>query len=212
MTPIEAWRYRDNYLKQLQEGKATPDLQNVLTNKLLEVQLKEIDEENNNRKMLIWKKFKKTGKKKGVTIMKRLVNKWLGRERSDIREKIDAERERIMNRLQNHQQILNRVRKIQKKNIGDAKFMPLLDEAIEKNKVLRTINYKDHINKILEKRLNNDWKRQIKENKEDKRRMIQLIKEANLEREEILQKQNEIQEIGGRGSGLPNPVSGIARV
>jgi hypothetical protein len=95
MTPIQAWKLRDDYLKNLSKDKEQPDLYNALTEKLLDVHLKDIQEDNDQRKPLKWKNFKKMRKKKGINYIKRSVNKWLGREKSDIRDKIDKERERI---------------------------------------------------------------------------------------------------------------------
>jgi hypothetical protein len=48
------------------------------------------------------------------------------------------------------------------KNASNARFFPHLEEAIEKNRVLRIINYKDHINKVLGKRLNIYWRKLLK--------------------------------------------------
>jgi hypothetical protein len=42
------------------------------------------------------------------------------------------------------------IQDIKAKNEKDARFMSLLEEAREKSRVLRTIDYKGHINKILE--------------------------------------------------------------
>jgi hypothetical protein len=86
---------------------------------------------------------------------------------------------------------------MQAKNERDAKFLPLLEEAIEKNKFVRTINCKDHIRKVLETRMNMYWKKLIKDNREGKRRMQLIIKEANHGRAEIEKEQTEFQEIMG---------------
>jgi hypothetical protein len=197
MSPIQVWKYKDEFLKNVQKGKETPDLSNALTEKLLEVHLKDTDESIDSRTTLEWRKFRKVGKKKGIYEMKRLVNKWLGREKSDIREKIELQKEWITKKLQKHQKLLSKFRDIYAKNGKDAKFLPLLEEAKEKNRILRIADYNNHINKILEGRLNNYWKKIIKESKEDRRRIIQLIREANIEREEIIKEQNDFQEVMG---------------
>jgi hypothetical protein len=49
--------------------------------------------------------------------------------------------------------------------------MPILNDVIEKNQFMRTINYFDHLNQVLERRLNrSNWK---------------LIKETKKEEEEL---------------------------
>jgi hypothetical protein len=197
MIPIQAWKYRDEYLKNLQNGKETPDLNNAISEKLLEVHLKDIDDEFDHRRTLEWRKFRTIGKKKDMHKMKRLVNKWLGRKKSDIRDKIEMQEMKITKKLQIHQKLLKKIKNIQAKNESDAKFMPLLEEAKERNRILRIANYKNHVNKVLEGRLNNHWINRMKGKKEDKRRIIQLIKEANLEREEIIKEQKGFQEISG---------------
>jgi hypothetical protein len=57
--------------------------------------------------------------------------------------------------------------------------MPLLEGAIEKNRILRIVDYKNRINKILNRRLDNYWMKLMKENKEGRMRIKQLIIEAN---------------------------------
>jgi hypothetical protein len=60
MNPIEAMIFRDDYYKMLQEkerGKESPDLENVLTEKLMNTYLREVEEEANLRKMLKRKNF-----------------------------------------------------------------------------------------------------------------------------------------------------------
>jgi hypothetical protein len=46
------------------------------------------------------------------------------------------------------------VKELQNKNENenDGKFMPRLNDVIEKNQFMRTINYLDHLNKVLEGR------------------------------------------------------------
>jgi hypothetical protein len=56
------------------------------------------------------------------------------------------------------------MKQIEERNIIDTRFLPLLGEAIEKNKIMRNINYKDHISKVLETRMNMHWKRLIMNN------------------------------------------------
>jgi DNA repair exonuclease SbcCD ATPase subunit len=87
--------------------------------------------------------------------MKKFVEKWLGREKTDIRQKIEAKRQQIMRKLRRHQKIIKKVKQIQEKSEKDASFLPHLEEAIEKNRILRIMNYKDHISKILETKMNN---------------------------------------------------------
>jgi hypothetical protein len=77
------------------------------------------------------------------------------------------------------------MKKIQAKNANDARFLPHLEEAIEKNRILRMSNYEDHINKVLQRRLNIYWRKLIKENKWGKKRIQAITKEANYERKEI---------------------------
>jgi hypothetical protein len=117
--------------------------------------------------------------------------------KSDIREKIEERRKQIIRKLQAHQKLLKEMKDIQLKNERDAMFLPHLEEAIEKNRILRIINYKNHINKVLERRLDIYWRRTIKENKKGKKRVQMIIKEANYEREEIMKEQTEFQEIMG---------------
>jgi hypothetical protein len=42
--------------------------------------------------------------------------------------------------------------------------------------VMRNINYKDYINKVLETRMDAHWRRLIKNNREGKRRIYLIIK------------------------------------
>jgi hypothetical protein len=48
--------------------------------------------------------------------------------------------------------------------------MPLLEKPKEKNRILRLADYKNHINKVLERRLDNYWRKLMKENKEGRKR------------------------------------------
>jgi hypothetical protein len=45
--------------------------------------------------------------------------------------------------------------------------MPKLEEALEKKKIMRTINYKDHLNKIFEGKLNIYRRKLLKETKKE---------------------------------------------
>jgi hypothetical protein len=45
------------------------------------------------------------------------------------------------------------MKEIQLKNEREAKCLPRLEVAIEKNRILRIVNYKNHINKVLEKKM-----------------------------------------------------------
>jgi hypothetical protein len=44
------------------------------------------------------------------------------------------------------------VKELQDKFENAGKFMSRLNDKIEKNQLMRTINYKDHVNKVLEGR------------------------------------------------------------
>jgi hypothetical protein len=83
MNPIQGVMFRENYLKELHEKKEkqTPDLENVLTEKLLNNHLQNVDEEVELKKTMKWKYFKKLGKHKKLSTIKRMVGKWLGREK-----------------------------------------------------------------------------------------------------------------------------------
>jgi hypothetical protein len=59
------------------------------------------------------------------------------------------------------------------------------------------INYKDHINKIMGNRIMNHWRKCMKENKNGRRRIRTLIREANVQRKEIIVEQQEFQEVFG---------------
>jgi hypothetical protein len=92
MNPIEPLMFRGKYLKELQEKeeKQTPDLENILTKKLLNNYLQNVDEEVKLKKTLKWKYFKKLRRHQKLTTIKRMVGKWLGREKSENREKIEV--------------------------------------------------------------------------------------------------------------------------
>jgi hypothetical protein len=149
MGPIEAYRYRDNFLKEQNEEKDQPDLMNDFTNILLDIHLKEEKEEIDKGKSMVWENFKKEGKRIGIYDMKKKVRKWLGREKSDIRERIEAKRIKITRKLKQHQRLLKEVEYIKERNERDARFMPKLEEAIEKNRDMKMLDYKNHTNKIL---------------------------------------------------------------
>jgi hypothetical protein len=107
MSPIQALMFRKKYLRKLQEKeeKQTLDLENVLTEKLANDYLKDVEEEVKLKKTMKWDYFKKLGKHMKLNTMKRLVGKWLGREKSDIREKIEVRRQQIIRKLQGHQKL-----------------------------------------------------------------------------------------------------------
>jgi hypothetical protein len=87
------------------------------------------------------------------------------------------------------------MKELQDKNENDEKFMPRLNAVIEKNQFMRPINYFDRSNKVLEGRLNrSNWKL-IKENKEGRRRLKQMIHEVKCSLEEIIKEQEEFEEI-----------------
>jgi uncharacterized LabA/DUF88 family protein len=99
--------------------------------------------------------FEKQGKKYGILNMKRKVYRWLGREKSDIREKIEEKRMEYTRKLKEHRKLLREIELIKQRNERDGRFMPLLEEAREKNRVMLLLNYKDHINKVLRNRMEN---------------------------------------------------------
>jgi hypothetical protein len=200
MKPIEAAAFRNNYFKQVQEkekGKQPPDLENELTNKLMDTYLRNVDEDIDLRRTLKWKSFKKFARHKKLNEMKKFVEKLLDREKSDIRQKIEAKRQQIIRKLREHQKLIREVKQIQEKNEKDARFLPLLEEAIEKSRILRLVNYKDHISKLLESRMNIHWRKLIKENREGKKRIQTLIKETNYDMVNIEREQTEFQEVVG---------------
>jgi hypothetical protein len=63
------------------------------------------------------------------------------------------------------------------------------------NQLMRTINYKDHLNKVLEWRLKRYKRKLIKENKERRRIVKQIIQETKCNREEMIKEQEELEEI-----------------
>jgi hypothetical protein len=75
--------------------------------------------------------------------------------------------------------------------------LALPEEAIEKNKVMRAVNYKDHISKVLETSMETHRRKFIKNNKEGKRRIQLIVKEANYGKIEIEKEQTHFQEIMG---------------
>jgi hypothetical protein len=62
---------------------------------------------------------------------------------------------------------------------------------------MRNINYKDRISKILESRMSVYRKKLIKSNREDKKRIQFIVKEANYGEMELEKEQTEFQEIMG---------------
>jgi hypothetical protein len=197
MSPIQAFMYRDKFMKEQKEEKDQPDLENEIANKLLKEYLKEEKEEIDQTQSLVWEEFKKEGKRTSVHGMKKKVHKWLGREKSDIRGKIEKKRIEITQNLEKHRQLLKEIERIKQRNERDARFMPMLEEAKEKNRIMMMINYKDHINKVLGNRIMNHWRKCMKENASGKRRMKMLIREANMQRKEIFAEQQEFQEVFG---------------
>jgi hypothetical protein len=185
MNPRDAWLYREKYMKKIEEkekGEQSPDLENVLTEIFINTCLQEVDEDIDIRKTLKWKSLKKFAKHLKVHEMKKYIEKWLGREKSDIRKKIISRRQQLIRKLKEHQKLIKEVKQIKEKNEKDVKFLPLLEEAIESNRLLSNINYKNHINRVLETRLNIFWKKLIRENREGKKRIQLMIKEANHEK------------------------------
>jgi hypothetical protein len=92
--------------------------------------------------------FKETRKAQEAKHDKENGRKMVRKGKSDIREKIEERRQRVTKRLQGHQKLLKETKDIQMKNERDARFLPHLEEAIEKNRILRIFNYNDHINKV----------------------------------------------------------------
>jgi hypothetical protein len=184
-------------LQEKQRGKESTDLENILTEKLMNTYLQEVEEEVNLRKMLKWKNFKKLAKQNTLFAMKKRVEKDLGRERSDIRKKIEAKRLQVIKKLKAFQELIQDMQRIKEENENDARCLPLLEETIEKNRIMRTVNYKDHIRKVLETRMSDYWRKLIKNNREGKKRIQLIVKEANYGKMEIEKEQTDFQEIMG---------------
>jgi inorganic pyrophosphatase len=91
--------------------------------------------------------------------------------------------EKFTHKLRKYKTLVNTVKEIQDENESDGKFMPRLDDSIEKNQLMKIINCKDHLNKELEGRSNIFKRKVIKENKGGKRRVKQIIQEAKCSRE-----------------------------
>jgi hypothetical protein len=89
------------------------------------------------------------------------------------------------------------MKQIQERNERDARFLLLLEETIEKNNIMKNINYKDHISKVLETRMNMHWRRLIRNNRVGERRIHLIVKEVNHSKIEIEKEQIEFQEIMG---------------
>jgi hypothetical protein len=92
---------------------------------------------------------------------------------------------------------LKEIELIKQRNERDGRFIPILEEAKEKNRIMMLMNYKDHINKVLGNRIMNHRRKCMKENLNGKKRLKRLIREANRQRKEILYEQQEFQEIFG---------------
>jgi hypothetical protein len=54
------------------------------------------------------------------------------KRKSDIREKIEMKRIEVTGKLLEHRQLLKEIEKIKDRNERDARFMPKLEEAMEK--------------------------------------------------------------------------------
>jgi hypothetical protein len=175
--------------------KDQPNLENEISEKLINLHLKEEKDEITKTKSLKWKLFKKLEEKVGIHEMKRKVRKWLGRERSDIREKIELIRQNYVRELKNHKSLIEEINNIEIGNKKKGTFMPLLEEAMEKNRSMLRMNYKDHINKILCTRMENYWMKCKKENQDHKKRLKRLIGEANYQRKEILEEHQNFKEV-----------------
>jgi plasmid maintenance system killer protein len=197
MNPIQAFMYRDKLLREQGKEKTQPNLENELTRRIMETHLKDEEEEMDSTQSQEWKEFEKMGRKKGIHEMKRKVRKWLGREKSDIREKIEKARMNYVKKLEEHKQLIKKVEIIEEGNRKDGEFIPLLEEAMEKNRVMMQLNYKDHINKILGNTMENYWKKCRKENQSQKKRLKRLIREANWQRKEILEEHQRYKEVFG---------------
>jgi hypothetical protein len=61
--------------------------------------LQEVEEEVGLRKIMKWKNFKKLAKQKKTIALKNLVEKGLGREKSDIRKKVEVKRHQKIKKL-----------------------------------------------------------------------------------------------------------------
>jgi hypothetical protein len=155
MNPYQAFMYRDRIMKEQYGEKKQPNLENEMTEKLINVHLKDEKDEIDQTCSLKWKRFKSLGNKNGIYEMKKKIRRWLGRERSDIREKIEKTRLQYVGKLKEHKSIIERIEEIEEENRKKGRFIPLLEEAMEKNDVMLKLNYKDHINKVLRNRMNN---------------------------------------------------------
>jgi hypothetical protein len=197
MDPCMAYRYKNRIMNELYGEKKQPDYENEITMQLIDVHLKEEEEEIEHTKSLKWRKFKEMGMKLGISDMKRKVQKWLGREKSDIREKIEEIRLKYVRRLEEHRRILNNIRKIERKNQSEEKFIPLVEKAMERNNTMLQINYKDHESKILRNNLENYTRRSAKENRTQRSWLKRLVKDANYQRSEIIEKHKKFKEVFG---------------
>jgi hypothetical protein len=79
MNPIQAFIYRDKFMKEQREERVQSYLQNEITKRLLNIHLKDEEGEIDKEQSMIWEEFKKEGKRLGIHEMKRKVQKWLGR-------------------------------------------------------------------------------------------------------------------------------------
>jgi hypothetical protein len=141
--PCTAYRYKARLWSEMYEEKKQPDWENEVTMKLIETHLKEEEEEIEHTKSVKWKNFKEMGKKLGIHNMKRKVQKWLGREKSDIREKIEEIRRKYTKKLEEHKKIISKIKEVERKNqnveerrnrIGSIQETNYKRSAIEKRK------------------------------------------------------------------------------
>jgi chromatin segregation and condensation protein Rec8/ScpA/Scc1 (kleisin family) len=121
-------------------------------------------------------------------------NRCLGREEKKFREKLEVKKEELSNKLRRYKKLVDAVKELQNKNENDERFMSKLKDAIEKNQLMRAIDDKDHLNKVVEGKLNIYTRKLIQENKEGKRRMKQVIQEAKCNLERIIQEQKEFKD------------------
>jgi hypothetical protein len=74
-----------------------------------------------------------------------------------------------LKKLKGYKKLVNTLKRIQKKNESDKILMLKLEDAIEKNQIMLKLNYKDHLNRVLEKKLIISKMKTIKDNKEGKK-------------------------------------------
>jgi hypothetical protein len=126
MDPCTAYKYRTQVWNEIYGEKKQPDWENEVTMRLMDTYLEEEAEEIENTKSLKWKKFKKMGKKHGIHNMKKKVQKWLCREKSDVRNKIDEVRKKYTRKLEEHKKTMNRIRDIENKNQNNIGYLHVI--------------------------------------------------------------------------------------